>query len=177
MPEARAFRRAGRGKSAPPVRRGESGSRLIRRRPLSYSTGSVWLIAAPILLTTAAVAFRRWPLPATVGHLTVLALLASILCDICLYSFHKIPFTCSYLPGKSRINMAFLYGALLLYGIMFAVRYEREALLDIAGMAPAIAGLLVIAVAARWLTTSNAKDADLQFEEEDSDTIQTLGLR
>src|ERR1039457_219612 len=39
MPEARAFRRAGRGKSAPPVRRGESGSRL-GRRPLSYSTGS-----------------------------------------------------------------------------------------------------------------------------------------
>src|ERR1035437_5517145 len=37
MPEARAFRRAGRGKSAPPVRRGESGSRL-GRRPLSYST-------------------------------------------------------------------------------------------------------------------------------------------
>ena len=41
MPEARAFRRAGRGKSAPPVRRGESGSRFDRR-PLSYSTGSVW---------------------------------------------------------------------------------------------------------------------------------------
>jgi len=40
MPEARVFRRAGRGKSAPPVRRGESGSRYWRR-PLSYSTGSV----------------------------------------------------------------------------------------------------------------------------------------
>src|ERR1035441_2101099 len=39
MPEARVFRRAGRGKSAPPVRRGESGSRYSRR-PLSYSTGS-----------------------------------------------------------------------------------------------------------------------------------------
>jgi hypothetical protein len=35
-----AFRRAGRGKSAPPVRRGESGSRYLRRL-LSYSTGSV----------------------------------------------------------------------------------------------------------------------------------------
>src|ERR1017187_7151181 len=52
MPEARAFRRAGRGKSAPPVRRGESGSRL-GRRPLSYSTGSVgssrgrWGVPAP----------------------------------------------------------------------------------------------------------------------------------
>src|SRR5688572_33413257 len=40
MPKARVFRRAGRGKSASPVRRGESGSRLPRH-PLSYSTGSV----------------------------------------------------------------------------------------------------------------------------------------
>src|SRR5215467_3882691 len=40
MPEARAFRRAGRGKSAPPVRRGESGSRYWRRL-LSYSTLSL----------------------------------------------------------------------------------------------------------------------------------------
>ena len=39
MPEARAFRRAGRGKSAPPVRRGERG-RSLRCRYLSYSTGS-----------------------------------------------------------------------------------------------------------------------------------------
>src|ERR1017187_8571634 len=47
MPEARAFRRAGRGKSAPPVRRGESGSRL-GRRPLSYSTGSEAFGAATV---------------------------------------------------------------------------------------------------------------------------------
>ena len=38
MPEARVFRRAGRGKSASPVRRGESGSRNSCRL-LSYSTG------------------------------------------------------------------------------------------------------------------------------------------
>ena len=37
MSEARAFRRAGRGKSASPVRRGESGLRSSRRL-LSYST-------------------------------------------------------------------------------------------------------------------------------------------
>src|ERR1035441_624796 len=47
MPEARAFRRAGRGKSAPPVRRGESGSRLARP-PLSYSTGSEAFGAATV---------------------------------------------------------------------------------------------------------------------------------
>jgi CubicO group peptidase (beta-lactamase class C family) len=135
------------------------------------------LAGAPVLVVTAAVAFRRWPLPATIGHLIVLALLASILCDVCLYSFHKIPFTCSYLPGKSRVHMAFLYGALLLYGIMFSVRYERDALLDIASMAPVIGGLLVIAIIARWLTSGNAKGAELLFEEEDSSTIQTLGIR
>src|SRR5260370_41554573 len=54
MREARAFRRAGRGKSASPVRRGESGSRASRR-PLSYSTGSV---TEPRALASG---FDTWP--------------------------------------------------------------------------------------------------------------------
>jgi hypothetical protein len=39
MPEARVFRRAGRGKSAPPVRRGESEAQPYGCHSLSYSTG------------------------------------------------------------------------------------------------------------------------------------------
>jgi hypothetical protein len=44
MPEARVFRRAGRGKSAPPVRRGESEAQPYGCHSLSYSTGSDWSI-------------------------------------------------------------------------------------------------------------------------------------
>ena len=48
MPEARVFRRAGRGKSASPVRRGESEARP-GCHSLSYSTGSVWQVSVRIL--------------------------------------------------------------------------------------------------------------------------------
>jgi hypothetical protein len=130
-----------------------------------------------VWLLTAVIAFRQWPIQAAIGHLAVLALLASILADICLYTCHKIPFTCSYLPGKSRMNMAFLGGAGLLWAIMSAVKYEREALNEFAGMAPMIALLAVIAVAARWLTTANARTSELRFEEEEVPAVQLLGLR
>jgi len=42
------------------------------------------------------------------GHLAVLGLPGAILAELCLANFHKIPFTCSYLPGRSYAHMAFL---------------------------------------------------------------------
>jgi CubicO group peptidase (beta-lactamase class C family) len=137
----------------------------------------VFLSAAPVWLATAAIAFYQWPIQAVVGHLLVLALLASILSDICIYSLHKIPFTCSYLPGKSRVHMAFLAAVGLLWSITMSVRYEREALENFPSMAPMLAGLLVIAVAARWLVASNAAGVEVRFEEEEVPAVQVLGLR
>jgi hypothetical protein len=137
----------------------------------------VFLSAAPVWLATAAIAFYQWPIQAVIGHLLVLALLASILSDICIYSLHKIPFTCSYLPGKSRVHMAFLAAVGLLWSITMSVRYEREALENFPSMAPMLAGLLVIAVAARWLVASNAAGVEVRFEEEEVPAVQVLGLR
>ena len=39
-------------------------------------------------------------------HLALLAALGICIAELGLYGFHKIPFTCSYLPGK----VAFQYG-------------------------------------------------------------------
>jgi CubicO group peptidase (beta-lactamase class C family) len=147
--------------------------------PLQIAQRSAFFVlsVAPVLLVTAAFAFRHWPMEAALSHLMVLVLLASVLSDICLYTLHKIPFTCSYLPGKSRINMAFLGGAGLLWTISFSVRYELLALQDFASMAPMLGALLLAAVAVRWLAQSNAKGAEIRFEEEESPAVQVLGLR
>jgi len=69
---------------------------------------SIMLLAVgPVCLGSALCSLRCEPPLQAVAHLLVLALLGSILADLNLLSFHKIPFTCSYLPGKSNIQFAF----------------------------------------------------------------------
>ena len=74
----------------------------------------IFLGAAPVWLISAALLLWLWPVNAAVGHLLLLALLAAILIELCLYNFHKIPFTCSYLPGKANIYLIFFGGVFLL---------------------------------------------------------------
>src|SRR5437773_2514950 len=51
-----------------------------------------------------------------------------------LYNFQKIPFTCSYLPGKSYFHMAALTSLGLVFLIIKGAPLERSAL---EGLAPA----------------------------------------
>ena len=118
------------------------------------------------------------PRGAAAGHLAILGLIALILTELCLYGFEKIPFTCSYLPGKSQIHLAVLGALSLLWLIAVSVRYERQAL-----EAPARFAVLLIALAfawpcTRWRTEAHARseEAEVQFEEADVPAIQILGL-
>src|SRR5262249_31720271 len=89
---------------------------------------ALYLIAVvPVWSVTAAACLTLWPSRENAGHLAALALFGIILTDVCLLRFRKIPFTCSWLPGKSRINMAFLAAlGLLLVGSQ-AADLERRA--------------------------------------------------
>jgi hypothetical protein len=136
------------------------------------------LAVIPVWTALAALLFWIWPRREAAGHLLVLALLATIVAELCLYGFRKIPFTCSYLPGKSYFHMAFL----MFLGMMFLINkgasLERSALEDSARFATMVVGLGVVAVLARWRTAAkaNSDDAELQFEEEPDPVIVSLGL-
>jgi hypothetical protein len=54
----------------------------------------IWIIVAVSFLTL-------YPWQPVLGHLFTMLLLGILLVEICLYTFPKIPFTCSYLPGKA----------------------------------------------------------------------------
>jgi hypothetical protein len=101
-----------------------------------------------------------------------------ILADICLLGFRKIPFTCSYLPGKSRVHMTFL-GAL---GVLLAgsngTMLERHALRETGSMSLMLALLAVVCISVRGMAVALAKreDHDLLFEEEALPAVQGLGL-
>jgi hypothetical protein len=138
----------------------------------------ILLSVAPVWLVTAVVCLWLWPGRQNAAHLVVLGFLGLILADVCLLRFQKIPFTCSYLPGKSRVHMVFL-GALgvLLVGSNGAMR-ERQALRETGSMTVMLVLLAVVWVAVRWTTLALARSEEqqLRFEEEELPAVQGLGL-
>jgi hypothetical protein len=78
------------------------------------------LSLVPVWLATAVVCLRLWPWRAAAAHLAVLGLLGVALTDLALHGFRKIPFACSYLPGKSALHMVFLAALGLMWLGMWA---------------------------------------------------------
>ena len=136
------------------------------------------LSVAPVWLATAVVCLGLWPGRQGAGHLAVLGLLGMILADICLLRFRKIPFTCSYLPGKSRVHMVLLGAVVVLVAGSNAAMLERHALRQAGSTALMLALLAVAWVAVRRTTVALAKreEQELRFEEEVPPAVLGLGL-
>lgn len=136
------------------------------------------LSAAPVWAVAAVLAFRLWPWRAAAGHMAILAALGLIVAELSLHGFHKIPFTCSYLPGKSQAHLAILGTVYLVWFIVMSVTYERQALQDPVRFIPALIGLALVWAGARWRTAARAKeeDAEVRFEETAVPAVQVLGL-
>jgi hypothetical protein len=142
------------------------------RRPLFV------LAVAPVWTASAALLLSIWPWRLAAGHLVVLGLWGMILSYICLHEFQKIPFTCSYLPGKSYFHMAFLGSIGMLWLIVLGAAREQRALRDPADFARMLVILGIAVVCARWRTVRLAwsEEAAVQFEEPPPDEIFVLGL-
>jgi len=136
------------------------------------------LSVAPVWLGSAALCLRLWPWRQAAGHLAILGLIGIILADISLHGFRKIPFACSYLPGKSQVNMVFLGAVLLLWGVMLSVKFERQALQESRSTAWMIAIFGLAACAVRLGTAALARSHldDLRFEESSAPAVLELGL-
>jgi hypothetical protein len=102
-------------------------------------------------------------------------MLGTIVAELSLHGTQKLPFTCSYLPGKSNFNIAFLMCVILfLPAIMEAVKWKRDSFDN-----PARAGVLgVLAFSARWSATRVARSAEgkLAFEEAAEQAVLALNL-
>jgi len=141
-----------------------------RRTLVALAVAPVWMASAMLLWI--------WPWLPVAGHLVVLFLLGIILADLSLHGFHKIPFTCSYLPGKSQVHLAFLAATFLTQVVDKGVRLEQRALEDPGSYGRMLAILALVAVWARWRTTALAKSPDgaLQFEDTPPPVIFALHL-
>jgi CubicO group peptidase (beta-lactamase class C family) len=146
---------------------------------LAASRRSLLLLSvAPVWLGTAVACLAIWPGRQNAGHLAVLGLLGLIVADLCLLRFRKIPFTCSYLPGKSRVHMVLLCTlGVLLTGPEIAM-LERHALRHTGSMALMLALLLVVWVTVRLtvVVMARSEEQEPRFEEEAPPIVQGLGL-
>lgn len=151
----------------------DAGKILIanRRALLLLSVAPVWLISA-------AACFWLWPWTQAAAHLMVLGLLGIILADVALLGFRKIPFACSYLPGKSQVHIVVIGVAILIMLVAQSVVWEQEALQKPGMMATMLALLGIAAAVIRWRVTVLARldEEGLQFEEEGTPAVLELGL-
>jgi hypothetical protein len=136
------------------------------------------LSAAPLWAASAALSFWFSAWRAAAGQAAILALVALLLAELCLLGFDKIPFTCSYLPGKSQLHIAVLASAYMLWVIGLNSTYEAELLQNPATMVGLTVALVAVWACVRWRNAvhSGAKEAEVQFEEFEPPAVQGLGL-
>ncbi len=100
--------------------------------------------------------------------------------ELCLHGFQKIPFTCSYLPGKSNFHITFWLCLLGILNLTYRAAKFEQSTLEHPGR-PYAAMVMILAAAAacaRWRTAARAKgtDATLLFEESPRAAISALEL-
>ena len=148
-------------------------------RCLAASRRSLYALSvAPVWMACAALFFRLWPRSVAAEHMALMAALGMFVAELSLLNFHKIPFTCSYLPGKTRFNMALVYLALFLLVTQWAVDREMAALGDSALYAITLCVVLTSALLARWRTSvaGRSENRQVYFDEVPDPVVFTLNL-
>jgi predicted permease len=134
------------------------------------------LVVVPILLACAALFFAIWPAGPAARHLTLLVLAGLLMVQLALSRFRKIPFACSYLPGKANIHVKLgLFAIGFLFVTSLAIELEFRALSSIATY------LILLAVLAGWTVwahrrNANTPDAEILFDEVPPADIEALNL-
>lgn len=138
------------------------------------------LTAVPLWIASALFYFAIWPWPAALKHLIILVLAGTLLIERSLYKFRKIPFACSYLPGKANLNMRLgAYGIGFLFITDAGVRVELWTMERLDRFLILCGLLLAAVVRSHWRTREFAKHPNnrIQFEDVPEKDVNPLDLR
>ena len=151
------------------------GSACLRAR-----RRALWVLSvAPVWTISAAALFSLWPWKMAPEHLAVLALLGIILAELSRDGVLKIPFTCSYLPGRTNFHMTFwLWIFLIVTLVLRAAVHEREAFENPLAGAAILCGLGIVAgfCMLRNHRLASPNHAELRFEEIPPDQLVSLNV-
>ncbi len=143
----------------------------VRRTMLALSVLPVWVLIAVVMLW-------RFPLWPTVFHLIVLGLFGLIVTDVGLLAVRKLPFACSYAPGKAKLHLIFWSGVLI--GVPIANEcgvLEAKLLATRVGSAFVVVTLTLCAAAARSLARRRWRSAgSIVFQEDEPADLIGLNL-
>jgi hypothetical protein len=141
------------------------------------------LAVIPASLAAAVVFFWMWPSQQAAGHLAVLGFIGIVVMELCLQSFRKIPFTYSYLPGKTHFHVAAVIYVVVMLVLAKGAEFEQAALVENHSRLAAI--LIVCAVAVgllRWRSAwlgprlADSPGEELEFEDAPAPVVMSLGL-
>ncbi len=145
----------------------------VRKSLYTVAVIPVWIAAAVAL-------FAIWPAWGAAEHVALLAVLGILLVEMSLYRFRKIPFACSYLPGKANLNVRLgTWGIGFLFVASQGVHVEFWAMQSGLRYAVLIGVLLAAAIWARRRASEFAASPanQLLFEEVPPTDIHALDLR
>lgn len=131
----------------------------------------------PTVLIVAALALNFRPWQDVAAHLLVDVLLGFAFVELALFRFDKVPFTCSYLPGKTNVQVIFWGFAFvwIILGSLLGIT-EMSALHDLARYLALSVALLAFTVGLGAVNRIRARSAVLYFEELPPQLITSLGL-
>ncbi|MBS1799710.1 MAG: hypothetical protein JSS95_07790 [Acidobacteria bacterium] len=133
---------------------------------------------APVLLALSAAFFTHYAALQIAGHIAAMALLGALIVELCLFTFQKISFACSYLPGKANLHFVF-WAALMgsIYWLKQAAGFEGRMLDSASGFLLMVFVLAVAAAAMHLVTSARARQTEeLVFEEDPLPEIVSLKL-
>ncbi len=132
----------------------------------------------PVMLTIAfLLLIERYPWRPATGHLFILFTLGTLIVEICLYSFSKIPFTCSYLPGKARIHFVFWAVLMVFIRLLYEGALLEQTILQHLLSCGLGLVLLVCSILGMRRLNTLLSGSELRFEEEYPADLVSLNIR
>lgn len=138
----------------------------------------LWIGAAPVCLVALPGHAFLWGWRNAVLHTMVLALVCLLLIEVMLRGFEKIPFTCSFLPGKSNLKTRLPVAALAFSGTTAVITTIEVYMLLMPALFAFVYGLGLAALALLWVDRRRYERAQLRIVyEESNEIVLRLGLQ
>jgi predicted neutral ceramidase superfamily lipid hydrolase len=135
------------------------------------------MAAIPVWATAAALSLCYRPWHQVAEHLLVLAVAGSIMTDVTLIGVSKIPFACSYLPGKSNVQFMFWVFVIVFIRLAMMFSHYEQSVLDHPRAYAALLAILLVTALILWLFNRfRARSAVLYYEESEPEVITTIGI-
>lgn len=144
--------------------------KAVRNSFLLLAIVPLWSGFAVLMLTLL-------PWRAAAAHLVLLGMLGVMLANLCVGGFRKIPFTCSYQPGRGNLQFA-LWGVLALLPLtLLGAHYEWSRLQSVRGQLMFALLPVLPALVFDWWTGQRLKSSsELLFDDTEEPPMVSLEL-